>query len=155
MAIHVPADAKVVRDSRINVVQIIKALYDRFVDNDDSVKSKIKSTLQEKKADYAETEICVAALRAGTPRSSIDTNRAFKMFLSKEQSKELSLAQFLSCATVSKKALEKFLSGDEIAKLSVTGGAAEPALYIEFKPGVQVNLDEIATTIAGMVAPKS
>jgi hypothetical protein len=65
MAIRIPPDEKVAFESRLTLIRLITTLYDKLIDSDEGVKAKVKSTLSDKKVKFAESDLAVAALRAG------------------------------------------------------------------------------------------
>jgi hypothetical protein len=149
MPMRIPPDAKVIRDSRITLIRVISTLYDRLVNGDDGLKDKVKATMREKDASFAESDLVIAALRAGSGKSTIDVYKLYRMV----DAGELKLSQFLDCITVSKERLKEFLPGAIIDKLTIKGAApAEPALFTEFKDGMEIDLDELATSLAGAIA---
>lgn len=148
MPIQIPADAKIVRDSRITLIRLISHLNDRLVEGEDGLKARVKKTLADKGADYAESDLVVAALRAGTAKGTIDARKLYDLV----KARKLTLDQFLGCVSVSKKPLEKLLGGAAIESLTTRGPAAEPSLCTEFKAGVELDVDQLAQTLAGAVA---
>jgi hypothetical protein len=79
MPMRIPPDAKVIRDSRITLIRVISTLYDRLVNGDDGLKDKVKATMREKDASFAESDLVIAALRAGSGKSTIDVYKLYRM----------------------------------------------------------------------------
>lgn len=147
MAIKVPSDVRPVRDSRLDLIRVISTLHDRIVDSDDSLKAKVKATMQNKGAAYAEGELAVAALRAGGVKGSIDPRRLYKMV----GDGKLSMSQFLSCVSIKRKPLEEFLAGSEIDRITTTAGEASPSLTVEFKPDRVPDLDRLIEVLLASI----
>jgi hypothetical protein len=148
MPIQVPPGASIVTDNRLTLIRVISTLYERLVDSDGSMKSKVKQTMLDKQASFAESDLVIAALRAGSSRSTIDARKLYGLV----KSGRLKLTQFLECVSVVQKPLKTYLTGEEITKLSTVGPAAEPSLVTEFKEGVQLDVDELAMTLAGAIS---
>lgn len=148
MPMRIPADAHVVTDSRITLIRVISTLHDRLVEGTDGLKAKVKATLTAKGAQFAESDLVVAALRAGAAKRRIDPKALYALV----KAKKLTIEQFLSCITVSREPLEQYLSGDQIEQISIPGKTPEPSLFTEFREGVQLDIDELAESLAGAVA---
>ena len=145
---RIPADAKVVRDSRINFIRAIKTLNDRLVDGDNGMTAKVKASLQDKDAGFAESDYVVAALRAGAAKSAVNPRKLYKLV----ESGALKLNEFLDCITVRKEPLKEFLSGVAIEKLEDAPAApATPQLITEWKEGVQLDVDSLAMELAKLI----
>jgi hypothetical protein len=148
MPINIPADAKIVRDSRITLIRIIATLHKRLIEDEEGLPAKVKATMADKKADFAESDLVVAALRAGGSKGTIDPRKLYKLVVAKQ----LTLDQFLSCVSVVKKPLEEFLSGAAIEKITTPGKSPAPSLYTEFKEGVELDVESLGELLAGAVA---
>jgi hypothetical protein len=68
MPIQVPPGTSIVTDHRLTLIRVISTLYERLVDADGSMKSKVKQTMLEKQASFAESDLVIAALR----RAAVD-----------------------------------------------------------------------------------
>lgn len=145
---RIPADAKTVRDSRVTLVRVITTLYERLVGGDDGLKAGVKATMLEKGASFAESDLVVAALRAGSAKGSIDPRKLHELVVAGT----LTLAQFLDCVAVRKEPLKAFLAGGVIDTLTANGPAPEPSLVTEFKEGVELDVEAIAETLVAALA---
>lgn len=143
MAIKIPPDAKVIQDSRLMSLQLIKSLHDRLVNADDGLRDKIKDTMNGKAAAFAESDHVVAALRAGSPRSTIDPRKLYKLI----EKGELTVAQFLECVSVKKDPLAQYLSKNRIEQLETPSDAPEPSLATEWKQGIAIDLPKLADSL--------
>jgi hypothetical protein len=144
---HVPTDETVIRDCRLTLLRVVSTLYERLVEADDGLKVQVKETMQRKGADFAESDLVIARLQNGGSFSWIDARKLHGMIGSKPG--QITLDQFLSCISVGKQKLEKFLSKDAIAAITNKGSsaAAYKSLVTEFKPGVAVDVDELADAL--------
>ena len=143
MPIRVPPEATKIRDNRITLIRLICTLHDRLVEGDAGLKDKVKQSMQSKGAGFAESDLAVAALRAGPARSSIDPRKLYRLV----ESGELELRDFLACVTVRKEPLAQFLSGAAVEKISSAGTAPEPSLFTEFKEGVELDFDQLSQAL--------
>jgi hypothetical protein len=148
MPINVPADAKVIRHSNLTLIRVICTLHDKLVEGEHGLKAKAKRSLIEKDADFAESDLVVAALRAGSAKATIDPRKLYTLV----EAGELTMSQFLDCVTVAKKPLERHLGSDTIDGLSTMGPAPQPSLVTEFKAGVEPNLERLAEQLLGGLA---
>jgi hypothetical protein len=138
--IKIPDDAAIVRDSRLDMIRAVNILQDRLIDGTDGLKNKVRSAMMNKSAIYAQSDLCIAALRAGAPRSPIDPAALYELV----KAGKLTMPQFLSVVSVRKEPLKEFLSGAEIDRLSTAAEKPEPYLVTEFRDGVPVDLDQLA-----------
>jgi hypothetical protein len=146
---RIPSDAKIIRDNRITLIRVISTLYDRLVNGDDGLKTRVKQTMQDKGASFAESDLVVAALRAGAAKTSIDPRRLWSLV----EAGQLQLSHFLDCISVVKTPLAKYLSGQTIDQItSKPSTEPEPMLFTEFKPGVELDVEQLSTALAGAIA---
>ena len=137
--IHIPPDAKVIRDARLTIVRTIGTLYERHVNGDGGLKDKIKADMLKKSALFAESDHVVARLMPGAAKMTIDPVEFFKLVCAKK----ITQSEFLSCVTVNKTAARELLSPRDIEAVSKEAPAGGPILFTEFKPGISASLEEI------------
>jgi hypothetical protein len=151
--IKIPDDATVVRDQRLDLIRAISTLHDRLIEPKDGpgLKSRVKETMKDKGAKFAQSDFVIAALRGGgTTRSYVDPRKLYKLVADGK----LTTQQFLSVLSVRKEPLTEFLSGAEIDRLSSEGAPSETSLFTEFKPGVSFDVDQIAEALQALIAEK-
>jgi hypothetical protein len=148
MPIRIPPEARVVRDARITTIRVISTLYDRVVKGDGGLSARVKATLREKDAAYAESELVFAALRPGSTKGPIDAEKLYELV----KDRKLTLKQFLACVSVRKEPLKEYLAGGVIDELCGRVDDPEPSLVTEFKEGVELDVDAIAMMLADAVA---
>ncbi len=64
MPIRISAEDKIIRDQRLTPIRIIGTLHEKFVKSG-ALSAKIKDALKAKKAQFAESDLVVGALRPG------------------------------------------------------------------------------------------
>jgi hypothetical protein len=148
MAIRIPPDARIIRDSRLNLVRVIGTLNDRLVNGAQGLKARIKAAMTEKGAQFAESDLVLGALRPGSSSGDIEPHKLHELV----KAGQLTMDQFLSSVSVRKTALTEYLSGATIALLSTRIHNPEAALFTEFKEGVELDVDELAISLAGAIA---
>jgi hypothetical protein len=137
--IALPPGEKIIQDSRLTIVRAIGTLYECHVNGPGGLKDRIKQVMAEKEAKYAESNCVIARLQPGAARNSIDPKKVFAFV----KSKKISEANFLSCVSVKKGALEKIglFTSREIEGMMDDLPPGEPALFTEFKPMIGATLD--------------
>lgn len=131
----IPAGATPMREPRLDPIRTICTLHDHFVDGDGGLKDLVKAAMGAAGAEYAESDLVIAQLRASS-KSSIDTHKVFA--LTKGKRPAVTLDQFLDCCTVQKKKLVRLLGENAIDALSSPAGDSAKALYTEFKPAFEI-----------------
>lgn len=149
MPIRPPSDAKIITDNRITIIRVVSTLYDLIVKRDSGASAKVKATMLDKDAPFVESTICIGALRPGNTKGPIDTQRAYDELV---KTKKITLEQFLGCCTVGKEALKEHVGEKQVTSLSTTIVDPSFTLTTEFKPGVELDFDELATSLAGAIA---
>lgn len=148
MPIQIPADAKTIQEQRLTMIRVVGTLNDKLVEGDDGLKARVKATMRDKGAAFAESDLVVGALRAGTARGTITPQALYALV----ESGTLTLPQFFECVTVTKKPLERFLGKDAIEAMTKPGPAPEPSLVTEFKAGLEFDPDQLAELLAGSLS---
>jgi hypothetical protein len=144
----IPSDAKPISDQRLTLIRVISTLRDRLVEGDGGLKARVKRTMLEKEARYAESDLVIAELRPGSTKGPIDPAALYELV----ELKQLSLAQFLQCITVQKEPLKKFLAGGVIDRLTSAIPNPPPHLFTDFRQGVEFNVDRLAEQLAPAIA---
>jgi len=162
MPIRIPADAKIVRDHRLTLIRAIKIL---STDRLQQLIKSVKDSLRERKAAYAESDLCLARLQGGGPVRYVDPRKVFKIVTkgrgkakarasrSLAPSPFLTLKQFLNCCSISMEKLQQFIPADQIDALCYPPKPGEPALYVETRPGVEIHIDRLEAAILSATAP--
>jgi hypothetical protein len=152
MPIKLPPNAKPITDRRLTLIRVISTLAaeDGYLDQ---LKDDVKKTMKEKEADFAQSDFAIGQLRSSGERSFIPVKKLYALV----KDRKISMDQFLECVKVSAKPLKKFLSGEEIEKISCASPAGDGSLFTELKPGVSLDIDcmEEALCNALRVAPQA
>jgi hypothetical protein len=157
MPMRIPPDAKKIRISYLDLIRAINTLKDRVVDGAGGLKARAKATMIDKGVRYAESDRVIADLRPGSTSGPIDPHDLYQL-VSRSSSTvagggpRLTLEQFLDCVTVTKKALEKYLPGNVIDALTSKIASPEPQLFTEFREGVELDVDDLAISLADSIA---
>jgi hypothetical protein len=137
MAIKIPPDAKIVQDQRLTVIRAVATLNDRLCKGKGGLIAKVKSAMEAKNVEYAESDFVVAELRGdGEDAGKIDVDKAFKLC----GENGIKLKDFLACCTVRKGDLKKLVSENEVEKIT-TYGTAEKKLVTEFRSAIDAVMD--------------
>lgn len=156
MPIKVADGAKVIELPELTAIRVVKTLAEGPVKK---LIEQAKAKLIAKKAEYAQSDYVIAELRGGPAVGTSGGGAvglggvpAEKLY-AKVKAKEITLEQFLSCVTVELTPLRDVLGEDEITKMRLKLKNIErtPALFTEFKPGMQFELDDVAAAIAPLV----
>lgn len=130
------------RDQRIDHIGFVNELTKHFAD---PAKDRVKHAMALKGADRAEGDFFDALLVGGETRT-IDA-RKFMQLLDRGR---LTHSQFSQCIHVNKKAVEEFLCGEEIDRISTTSPRT-PALYVTRKKDAQIELVDAIRSLGAVI----
>ncbi len=147
MAIKIPEDAKIVKDSRLTAIAAIAVLVKFHIQK---LKEDVKAAMKRRGVKFAESDFAVAHLRDGGNATYVDPAKLFKLTLAAGKRK-LTVNEFFQCVRASRERVEEFLSPEEIDAVSVQAGEVDPRLYVELKLNAQVDFDAIEQAVAKAV----
>jgi hypothetical protein len=143
MAIKIPEDAKVLKDSRLTAIAAI-ALVVKF--HVQKLKEDVKAAMKRRGVKFAESDFAVAHLRDGGNATCIDTAKLFKL-TTVPGKRKLTVNEFFQCVRASRERVEEFLSPEEIEAVSVQARESDSRLYTELMPNAAVNFDAIEQAV--------
>jgi hypothetical protein len=160
MPLKIPADAKIVSDRDLTIIRAAKTVLERVVEGEDGLIARVKQRMRTKRADFAQSDVVIAALRPGSAAGKIDASKLHQLVSprgTKPKAGQLTLEQFLECVTVNKGLLAQYLPGDTIDGLTSTVKNPQPQLFTEFKEGVELDYEQLTAALgeafAGSIKP--
>jgi hypothetical protein len=140
--ITIPTGEQVIKCPDLDALAVLK-FFARKDGRVDQLIRKIKTTLNSKKANFAQSDLGVAKLvEGGQPRQFVDPTELDKL----RKKGRITGKQFLECLCVRTSILKKYLSENEIAAISAPAdndvdGAG--ALYAEVRPELTVDWKKV------------
>ncbi len=125
----IPDGEKIIRDQRLTLLRAIRTLAEE-ADKRGGLRDQVREAMERKDARFAEDDLTLARLQIAS-RSAVNPKNLFGLI----EKGKITSAQFLGVVTVRTQPLRELLNGQEIERISEPFDVP-PALYTEFKPGV-------------------
>jgi hypothetical protein len=146
MPIQLPPDQTIIRNARLTAIAALGELSRGHLKN---AKDQVKKAMAGKKAEYAQSHLAQARLM-NSNRSFVNAGKLHKLVIDKT----VALKDFLACCSINKEQLKNHLSGKQIEELcdpaaggTSQDGEAAGSLWVEFKPGIHIDLDQLEKAI--------
>ena len=136
------ATAKLPRDKRADLLGYVNELVRRFAD---TIKTELKVRMTNEELDRVAGDVFEAVLTRPF-ESTVDPAKLLKLY----DEEKISRAQYLSATRVVKEPLEKFLSGDQIARMS-SSAPGTPRLNLKRIGTVEVKLVDAVRALSESV----